>query len=186
MSDVRYLTRLRHYKCMESTQFNSQILNHSDKLFRFAKSILRNVDAAQDAVQELILKLWEKRNMLDEVENMQAFTMRSMRNLCLDTIRQNREEVELPVEFEYIEPNPYQKTERTDLATRIRRMIDNLPELQRTIIRMRDVEEMEISEIAYVTSLTENAVSVNLSRARQKIREQILKEQKRVEETIWK
>ena len=170
---------------MESTQFNTQILNHSDKLFRFAKSILRNVDAAQDAVQELILKLWEKRDQLDEVENMQAFTMRSMRNLCLDTIRQHREEVEIPAEIEYVEPNPYHLIERKDLAARIRLMIDNLPELQRTIIRMRDVEEMEITEIAYVTSLTENAVSVNLSRARQKIREQILNEQKRVEETIW-
>jgi len=170
---------------MESTQFNTQILNHSDKLFRFAKSILRNVDAAQDAVQELILKLWEKKDQLDEVENLQAFTMRSMRNLCLDTIRQRRDEVEIPIEFEYIEPNPYHQVERKDLATRIRIMIDNLPELQRTIIRMRDVEEMEIAEIGYVMSLTENAVSVNLSRARQKIREQILNEQKRVEETIW-
>ena len=170
---------------MESTQFNSQILNHSDKLFRFAKSILRNVDAAQDAVQELILKLWEKKDQLDEVENLQAFTMRSMRNLCLDTIRQRRDEVEIPIEFEYIEPNPYHQVERKDLATRIRIMIDNLPELQRTIIRMRDVEEMEIAEIGSVMSLTENAVSVNLSRARQKIREQILNEQKRVEETIW-
>jgi RNA polymerase sigma-70 factor (ECF subfamily) len=109
-----------------------------------------------------------------------------MRNLCLDTIRQNRDEDELPVEFEYIEPNPHQQTEIRDLATRIRSMIDNLPELQRTIIRMRDVEEMEISEIAYVTLITENAVSVNLSRARQKIRDQILNEQKRVEETVWK
>jgi len=171
---------------MESTQFNTQILNHSDKLFRLAKSILRNADAAEDAVQELTMKLWEKRYQLDEVENIQAFTMRSMRNLCLDIIRQNRDEDELPVEFEYFEPNPHQQTELKDLATRIRGMIDNLPELQRTIIRMRDVEEMEISEIAYVTSITENAVSVNLSRARQKIRDQILNEQKRVEETIWK
>jgi len=171
---------------MESTQFNTQILNHSDKLFRFAKSILRNVDAAQDAVQELTMKLWEKRHQLDEVKNIQAFTMRSMRNLCLDTIRQNRDEDELPVEFEYSEPNPHQQTELRDLATQIRSMINNLPELQRSIIRMRDVEEMEISEIAYVTSITENAVSVNLSRARQKIRDQILNEQKRVEETIWK
>ena len=171
---------------MESTQFNTQILNLSDKLFRLAKSILRNGDAAQDAVQELTMKLWEKRHQLDEVENIPAFTMRSMRNLCLDTIRQNRDEDDLPVEFEYIEPNPHQQTELRDLATRIRSMIDNLPELQRTIIRMRDVEEMEISEIAYVTSITENAVSVNLSRARQKIRDQILNEQKRVEETIWK
>ena len=171
---------------MESTQFNTQILNHSDKLFRLAKSILRNADAAQDAVQELIMKLWEKRSILDEVENIQAFTMRSMRNLCLDTIRKNRDEDELPVEFEYVEPNPYQQTEQKDLASKIRSMIDNLPELQRTIIRMRDVEEMEISEIAYITLLTENAVSVNLSRARQKIRDQILNEQKKVEETVWK
>lgn len=177
---------LRHYKCMESTQFNKQILTHSDKLFRFAKSILRNEEAAQDAVQELVMKLWEKRFVLDDVENMQAFAMRSMRNLCLDIIRQNRDEDELPVEMEYEEPNPYQQAERKDLASKIRIMIDNLPELQRTIIRMRDVEGMEISEIAYITTLSENAVSVNLSRARQKIREQILNEQKRVEETVWK
>jgi len=171
---------------MESTQFNSQILNHSDKLFRLAKSILRDGDAARDAVQDLIVKLWEKRYMLDEVENFQAFSMRSMRNLCLDTIRQNRETDELPVEFEYVEPNPYQQTELKDLAARVKRMIDYLPELQRTIIRMRDVEEMEITEIAYITSLTENAVSVNLSRARQKIRDQILNEQKKEEDTVWK
>ena len=171
---------------MESTQFNSQILNHSDKLFRLAKSILRDGDAARDAVQDLIVKLWEKRYMLDEVENLQAFSMRSMRNLCLDTIRQNRETDELPVEIEFIEPNPYQQTELKDLAARVKRMIDYLPELQRTIIRMRDVEEMEITEIAYITSLTENAVSVNLSRARQKIRDQILNEQKKEEDTVWK
>jgi len=171
---------------MESTQFNTQILNHSDKLYRLAKSILRNENAAQDAVQELTMKLWEKRSILDEVENIQAFTMRSMRNLCLDTIRQQRDEDEIPVDFEYVELNPYQQTEQKDIASKIRTMINQLPELQRTIIRMRDVEEMEIAEIAFITSISENAVSVNLSRARQKIRDQILKEQKRMEETIWK
>jgi RNA polymerase sigma-70 factor (ECF subfamily) len=147
---------------------------------------LRNEIAAQDAVQELIMKLWEKRSILDGVENIQAFTMRSMRNLCLDTIRQQQDEDEIPVEFEYVEPNPYQQTEQKDIASKIRTMINQLPELQRTIIRMRDVEEMDIAEIAFITSISENAVSVNLSRARQKIREQILKEQKRVEETVWK
>jgi RNA polymerase sigma-70 factor (ECF subfamily) len=171
---------------MESTQFNIQILNHSDKLFRLAKSILRNENAAQDAVQDLIMKLWEKRSYLDVVENIQAFTMRSMRNLCLDTLRQHQAEDEIPAEIEFIEPNPHQQTEQKDLASQIKNMINQLPELQRTIIRMRDVEEMEIEEIAYITSITENAVSVNLSRARQKIRDQILKEQKRVEERIWK
>lgn len=171
---------------MDSTQFNQYILSCSDQLFRLAKSILRNGEAAQDAAQELILKLWEKRKQLDEVENIRAFAMKSMRNLCLDIIRQNRDGDELPEELEYTELNPYQKTEQKDLALHIRGMIDRLPELQRTIIRMRDVEGMEIGEIAFITSLNENAVSVNLSRARQKIREQIIREQKRVEEKVWK
>ena len=171
---------------MDTNQFNAQILTLSDKLFRLAKSILCNAEAAQDAVQELSLKLWEKRSKLDEVDNMPAFTMRAMRNLCLDTIRQQRDEDELPAEMEFVEPNPHQQIEQKDLVTRVRKMIDELPGLQRTIIRMRDVEGMEIAEIAYVTSLTENAVSVNLSRARQKIRERIIYEQKRVEETVWK
>ena len=171
---------------MESTQFNQHILSCSDQLFRLAKSILRNGEAAQDAVQELILKLWEKRMQLDEVENIRAFAMKSMRNLCLDIIRQDKGEDELPMDLEYAERNPYQEIEQKNMASRIRGLIDQLPELQRTIIRMRDVEGMEIGEIAFVTSLNENAVSVNLSRARQKIREQVIREQKRVEETVWK
>lgn len=171
---------------MDSKQFNSQILSLSDKLFRLAKSILRNADAAEDAVQNLNLKLWEKRDDLDEVDNIQAFTMKAMRNLCLDTLRQNKNEVDLPVEYELGELNPHQRIEQKDMALRIRAMIDNLPELQRTIIGMRDVDGIEISEIAFITSLTENAVTVNLSRARQKIREKILNENKKVEETIWK
>jgi len=171
---------------MNSQQFNSQILTLSDKMFRLAKSILRSSEAAEDAVQELSMKLWEKRNKLDDVENMQAFTLRAMRNLCLDTIRQRHDEDELPAEMEFVEPNPHQQIEQRDLAARVRVMIDRLPELQRTIIRMRDVEGMELSEIALITSLTENAVSVNLSRARQKIREKIIYEQKCVEETVWK
>jgi RNA polymerase sigma-70 factor (ECF subfamily) len=171
---------------MDPKQFNAQILTLSDKLFRLAKSMLRNTDAAQDAVQELSMKLWEKKDNLNEIENVQAFTMRSMRNLCLDTIRQQKEIVELPAEYEFIEPNPYQQTEKSDMVMQIKNLIDNLPELQRTIIRMRDVEGMEISEISYVTDLTENAVTVNLSRARQKIREKILTEQNKVEKTVWK
>ena len=171
---------------METAQFKNQILALSDKLFRLAKSMLRDEDAAQDAVQDLNLKMWEKRSQLDVVENIPAFTMRSMRNHCLDLIRQNHNSDSLHTEIEYPEPNPYQQTERNDLVNKVKQLIDALPELQRTIIRMRDVEAMEISEIAFITQITENAVSVNLSRARQRIREQIIRENQKVEEKIWR
>ena len=171
---------------MDAPQFNKQIISLRDQLFRLAKSILQNNDAAQDAVQDLNLKLWEKRSQLDEVENLPGFAMRSMRNLCTDAIRQNKEEAEISTEIMYEGLNPHQAVESVDMATRIIILIDRLPELQRTVIKMRDVEGLEISEIAYITNMNANAVTVNLSRARQKIRELILNEHKRVEEKVWR
>ena len=88
---------------MDAPQFNKQIISLRDQLFRLAKSILQNNDAAQDAVQDLNLKLWEKRSQLDEVENLPGFAMRSMRNLCLDAIRQNKEETEISTEIMTVE-----------------------------------------------------------------------------------
>ena len=171
---------------MDTLQFKNRIIILSDKLFRLAKSILQNEDEAWDAVQDLNLKLWEKRIQLNEIENIPAFAMRSMRNLCLDVLRQRRNNDHIDTDIEYQELNPYQQTERNDMVTKIQLLIDRLPELQRTIMRMRDVEGMEISEISYITQITENAVSVNLSRARQKVREQLITEHSRVEERIWR
>ena len=171
---------------MNTTQFNSQILILSDKLFRLARSILRNDDEAKDAVQDLSLKLWEKRTQLNQIDNLQAFTMRSMRNLCLDNIRRRKNEIELQSDIESEIPNPHQIIEYSDMALKVRTMIDQLPELQSTIIRMRDVEGMELSEVAFITEISVNAVTVNLSRARQKIRQRILNENKQVEEKVWR
>jgi RNA polymerase sigma factor, sigma-70 family len=167
---LRYL-----YRRMNTTQFNNIIWGLSDKVYRLAKSILRNENLALDAVQDLNMKLWEKRNELDGIENITGFVIRSMRNLCLDKLRKMRDEQELTTDLEYKEANPYTQLEQKDMMQKVKMLIDSLPELQKTVIRMRDVEELEINEIAEITSLTENAVRVNLSRARQKIREQLLK-----------
>lgn len=86
----------------------------------------------------------------------------------------------------YNAPDPYLQTEQMDMVSRIRIMIDKLPELQRTIIRLRDVEGIEMSEISEITGVSLNAATVNLSRARQKIREQIMLETQKVDEKIWK
>ena len=171
---------------MDKSTFDKTIIPLSDLLFRLAKSILQNTDDANDAVQDLNLKLWERRAELSNVENLSGFASRSMRNMCLDILRKRKKEYDTSEEQVYDAPNPHQQTEQRDMAKRIRQMIDTLPELQRTIIRMRDVEEMDIAEIAYIAELTENAVSVNLSRARQKIREQILNEQKKEATHLWK
>ncbi|MGC3978971.1 MAG: RNA polymerase sigma factor [Paludibacteraceae bacterium] len=161
---------------MDAREFNTLFSTLSDKLFRMAKSMLQNTDEAKDAVQDLQLKMWEKRDSLDYAENKITFTLKTMRNLCIDTLRKRRNSEELRPEFDYQQHDDIRLLEMRDMANYASKLIDRLPEIQRTVIRMRDVEEMEIAEIAYITELSENAVNVNLSRARAKIRTQLLNE----------
>ncbi len=170
---------------MDASMFNSLFTALSGKLYRLAKSMLRHTEEAEDALQEVQLKLWEKHYELDAIENPEGFAMRTMRNLCLDKIRKVHDTSELNEELISKNKNPYEQTELNDLTDRIKGLIDRLPEMQRSIMRMRDVEEMEISEIAYIMNLTENAVTVNLSRARTKVKTQILNELQATNNTIW-
>jgi len=162
---------------MDSNTFSNKILIFSDRLYRMANSILLDEEAAKDCVQDVYVKLWKKRNQLDKVENLSSFVMKSMRNLCLDKLRKNRE---IDLETAKCELNPEQVSlqeniEQKDMTRLITQYINQLPELQRTIIRLRDVEGFEIKEIAFITASNENAVTVNLSRARTKIRNAVIK-----------
>lgn len=169
---------------MNARQFQFQIIRHSDKSYRMALSILKDESGAKDALQDLMIRLWEKREQLDAIANYQAFVLTSMRNLCLDMIRKPRHTIDIPADIEYTGPNPYQQTEKNDMMNHISRMIDGLPEMQRTILRMKDVEEMELKEIAGLMSMTENAVTVNLSRARKKLRDMVINNQQK-ENTMY-
>ncbi len=161
---------------MNEKEFNALFSSLSDKLFRMARSILRNTDEAVDAVQDLQLKMWEKRSALLTADNKTTYTLRTMRNLCIDTLRRKRHFEELPEGWETQLTTDAQPAEDADMARYVSKLIDQLPEIQRTIVRMRDVEELDIAEIAEITGIKENAVCVNLSRARIKLRTQLLKE----------
>ncbi len=159
---------------MDAQQFQLHILCYSDKLYRMARSILKDESRSQDAYQDLMMRLWEKRKQLKMIENRQAFLLTSMRNLCIDLLRTEQVNGEIPANAEYNAPDPHQLTEQADTAHAVSRLIDLLPEMQRTIIRMKDVEDMNLSEITQIMQMTENAVTVNLSRARKKLREMII------------
>lgn len=161
---------------MNEKEFNALFSSLSDKLFRMARSILRNTEEAVDAVQDLQLKMWEKRSALLTADNKTTYTLRTMRNLCIDTLRRKRHFEELPEGWETQLTTDAQPAEDADMARYVSKLIDQLPEIQRTIVRMRDVEELDIAEIAEITGIKENAVCVNLSRARIKLRTQLLKE----------
>lgn len=147
---------------------------------RFACQLMQN-EEAKDVLQDIFLKLWQKKDDLQMINNIEAFAMRMIRNRCLDVKRLNHtDSIELTECRDmrlYSSENESDTNhlENADSIELIKRIISNLPDLQRTVIHLRDVETMEYEEIVEITGLNLNAVRVNLSRARKKVRDEIIK-----------
>jgi len=163
---------------MLAREFKTDVLPISNKLLRFAIQILQDEEEAKDVLQDVFLKLWQKRDDLNKVENLEAFAMRMVRNRCLDVIRSRRTfSMELIQKKNLPEEDNSDSNLFEDLDTLylVKQIISSLPELQRTIIHLRDIEQLEYAEISKATDLNVNAIRVNLSRARKKVRDEMLK-----------
>ena len=150
----------------------------SNKLLRFAFQILQDEEEAKDVLQDVFLKLWQKRDELEKVENLEAFVVRMMRNRCLDLIRARRTvslEVVKKLDQREEDKPETDHLEIADSVGLVKRIIGELPDVQREIIHLRDIEQLEYEEIADATQMNVNAIRVNLSRARKKVRDEILK-----------
>lgn len=163
---------------MVAKDFKTSVLPVSNKLLRFATHFLHDEDEARDVVQDVFLKLWQRKETLDEVENIEAFAMRMTRNRCLDVIRANRtvpidEDTDRRLKAKTIDV--HSKVELGESARQIKMLIGQLPELQQNIMHMRDIEQLSYDEIEEATGLQRNAIRVNLSRARKKVRDEYLK-----------
>lgn len=163
---------------MIARDFKANILPVSKKLLRFATQLLKDEDEAKDVVQDVFLKLWQKRDELEKVENVEAFAMRMTRNRCLDVIRATKTvpisaETDRRMKEETVDV--HKQVEFTESAIQIKKLINQLPDLQRTVMYLRDIEQLSYDEIAETTELQLNAIRVNLSRARKKVRDEFLK-----------
>jgi len=160
---------------MELEQFKIVVIPLRGKLHNYARSILMNEEDAEDSVQETFLRLWSARTQLNSHPNVNGLAMTIIKNICIDKIRSKRSSVSLD-DFQIIEDskNPYLSTEQNDSVKIIRKIIDLLPELQRQILLMRDVEGYELEEIAEITGSDAGTVRVYLSRARKKVRDKFM------------
>lgn len=162
---------------MNAERFKAEVLPIRDKLFRTARRLLEDEADAEDALQEVFLKLWQMRDRLDQYDSLEAFAMTMTKNLCVDVIRKRGREG--PIEDELYRragpDDPYLRLERKSNEELIRLIIDHLPTLQQAVLRMKDIEEYELEEIAALTGSTNEAIRVNLSRARKKVREEFIR-----------
>ena len=162
---------------MTVEEFTHQLLPFKDKLFRFSFRLLGNRDDAQDAVQDVYVKMWKMRDRLMEFRSQEALMMTTIRNLCLDRLKtKSNKFISLHEEYgQGTTVTPQTQIEVSDTLYWVRKEIDRLPEQQKTLLHLRDMEQLDFEEIAKITGFELNYIRVNLSRARKKIRERIQK-----------
>lgn len=161
---------------MELETFKIIVLPLREKLLNFSFKLTEDRSEAEDIVQEVFIKLWNIWEKLDQYHSVEALAVQVTKNMCLDKLRIRRpDNVEVEnLSLKSDRRTPEEELEQREAAGCIRSLIRRLPTLQQQIIRMKDVEGYEIAEIAEITGTQVEAVRVNLSRARKKIREQFL------------
>ncbi|WP_413999073.1 RNA polymerase sigma factor [Flavobacterium sp. W1B] len=158
---------------MNQNEFVQLINPFKDKVFRLAKRLLTSTEEAEDATQEVLVKLWNKNGGLSDYNNVEVFAMTMTKNYCLDQLKSKRAGNLKIVHTNFTdrEAGLQQKIEDQDSMSWVEKIIDQLPEQQRLIIQMRDIEQYEFEEIAKILDMNETAIRVALSRGRKTIRE---------------
>ena len=161
---------------MDNVSFQTTVLPLSDRLFRLALRVTMNRAEAEDVVQDTLLRVWERRSEWGQIDNLEAFAIATCRNRALDVAkRAGRNTVPLDkVEGSHLSASGTQRAlEVREQLSLVRRLMDSLPELQRTIMLLRDIEGQSYGEIAKELGISETQVKVYLHRARTKVREGI-------------
>ena len=161
---------------MENISFRTTVLPLSDRLFRLALRITMNRAEAEDVVQDTLLRVWEQRSQWEQINSLEAFAIAICRNRALDVLKRAGRNTKSLDEVDDVHspmPNVQSSMEAREQLSLVRRLMDSLPELQRTIMLLRDIEGKTYQEIAQTLDISETQVKVYLHRARTKIKEGI-------------
>lgn len=162
---------------MNQAEFLNIVVPFKDKIFRLAKRLLVSREEAEDATQEILLKLWKNKEQIQNYKNVEAFSMTMTKNFCLDKLKSKHAQNLKIVHSNYKDENTslQKQVELNDSINWVAKIIEELPEQQKMVIQMRDVEQYDLDEIAEILGMQNTAVRVALSRARKSIREKLIK-----------
>lgn len=162
---------------MKQHTFTKLLKPIQDKMYRLALRLLVSKEAAEDATQEVMLKLWRRKDQLHTYENLEAFAMTVTKNHCLDQLKlkQNNNLRIVHSNYDSGEASLQRQVEVQDDLNWVQKIIEALPEQQKILIQLREVEQYEYREISEMTGMQETAIRVALSRARKRIKEEMVK-----------
>jgi RNA polymerase sigma-70 factor (ECF subfamily) len=165
---------------MKKISFRNDVLPLKNELYRLALRITLNPAEAEDVVQETMIKVWNRREQWEQIESIEAFCLTICRNLSFDKTRKMAIYDQSLDANEHDKPdrshsaNPEEKAIQQDRIELVRRLIDGLPEKQRSVMQLRDFEGKSYKEIAAIMNISEEQVKVNIFRARQTIKQKYI------------
>ncbi|MBQ4914840.1 RNA polymerase sigma factor [Maribacter sp. MMG018] len=161
---------------MKQGEFLNVVMPFKDKLYRLAKRLLVSSEEAEDATQEILLKLWAKKKSMANYKNVEAFAMTMTKNFCLDRLKSKQAGNLKLVHSNYKEEGTslQNQVEARDSISWVERIMEELPEQQKMVLQLRDVEQYEYDEIEALLGMKPTAIRVALSRARKTVREKLM------------
>ena len=162
---------------MEKGTFLERILAVQDSMFRLSKRLLTSTEEAEDAVQEVLAKLWKNMNSLKTISNLEGYAMTMTKNYCLDRLKSKQASQLRLVHFKHDKATSSldQQIDDRDSISYVFDIMETLPEQQKMVLQLRDVEQYDFETISQITELSQGAVRVALSRARKTIRKKLIK-----------
>ena len=161
---------------MKDFEFTSLVLPLRDRMFRYAQSLLLSSAEAEDAVHDLLARLWAERARLEGCKSIDSFVMTAVRNRCYDQLRRRQADGRRDdAVMGWTERSTAGEVERWEMRELVRRALNCLPERQREVLHLKDIEGYPTHEIAEMVACDEAQVRMILSRARNGLREVLKK-----------
>ena len=165
---------------MKTVGFRNDVLPLKNELFRLALRITLNKAEAEDVVQETMVKVWNRRDSWGEIDSIEAFCIAVCRNLALDKAKRMDNNNRSLDDAGGDEPDssyasdPERQAVLADSVGIVRRLMDSLPEKQRTVMQLRDIEGKSYKDIAAALAISQEQVKVSLYRARQAVKQKFI------------
>ncbi|QTY28054.1 RNA polymerase sigma factor [Flavobacterium sp. CS20] len=165
---------------MKVSEFNRLVIPIQQKIFRLSKRLLTSSDAREDATQEVMIKLWNQKNGLENIKNIEAYAMTMTKNHCLDQLKlkANNNLRLVHTNYENSSADPHQQLEAKQDWNRVEAMMKTLPKAQSMVLHLRQIEGYDYDKICEIMDMKPTAVRVTLSRARKNLVERLSKQQK--------
>lgn len=171
------LHRISVYSDKEA--FSELFKRYHSKLVSFAACFLSDYEEAEDSVSEVFVRLLQKKQELQDIENFEGYLYYSVKNQCLNQLKKNKRKNKLFTQLDYQDYNtgeytqPLQQLLTMELREKIASCVDNLPQKRKLVYKMTKDDGLKIREVAKLLDITEKTVKKHLELAVRDLRTEI-------------